>query len=106
MHVLAAFAAEEGEGGSAVEFPPIENVVEWPAFFGEGQFFEFNKIGLIGLIAFGVPVLMFLMARTSSPSAPRRRNTMRRYRRRSAGSTAMPGRAGCRCATGCPSSTP
>jgi F-type H+-transporting ATPase subunit a len=70
MHALFALVEEAEEGGSAVEFPPIENVVEWPAFFGEGTFFEFNKIGLIGLIAFGVPVLMFLLARNSSSDKP------------------------------------
>jgi F-type H+-transporting ATPase subunit a len=68
-NVLAIFTEAEGEG-SAVEFPPIENVVEWPAFFGEGTFYEFNKIALIGLIAVLVPVVLFLVARGSSPDSP------------------------------------
>jgi len=71
MSTFFAVAEElEEEGGSAVEFPPIENVVEWPAFFGEGEFFEFNKIALIGLISFAVPVLLFVMARLSSSNSP------------------------------------
>ena len=66
-NVLAIFA--EGEG-SAVEFPPIENVVEWPAFFGGDTFYEFNKIALMGLIAVVVPTVLFLVARASSSTAP------------------------------------
>ena len=37
-----------------LEFPPIENLVEWPGFF--------NKIALIYLISFLVPVLLFGVA--------------------------------------------
>jgi F-type H+-transporting ATPase subunit a len=68
-NVLAIFTEAEGEG-SAVEFPPIENVVEWPAFFGGDTFYEFNKIALMGLIAVVVPTVLFLMARASSSSTP------------------------------------
>ena len=46
---------------AAVEFPPIENIVEWPNWFGSGAL-GFNKIAFIGLIAFVVPVLLFLIA--------------------------------------------
>ena len=52
------FAAEEG--GSAVEFPPIENVVEWPNIIDS---ISFNKISLITLIAFAVPCIMFLLSK-------------------------------------------
>ncbi len=46
----------------AVKFPPIENVVEWPAFFGDGQFYAFNKIALINLLAVVVTAGIFITA--------------------------------------------
>ncbi len=46
----------------AVEFPPIENLVEWPAYFGEGTIFEFNKIALINVLAVAVTSLIFIVA--------------------------------------------
>ncbi len=46
----------------ALEFPPIENLVEWPAYFGDGTIFAFNKIGLISLLAFIIPAIFFLVA--------------------------------------------
>ena len=50
----------EEEGGGGVEFPPIENVVEWPNIIdGIG----FNKIALICLIAFAVPTALFLLSK-------------------------------------------
>ena len=45
-----------------VEFPPIENIVEWPEIFFKDTPVAFNKIGLINLIAVIVPVVMFLVA--------------------------------------------
>ncbi len=62
MNALLLFAAEE-EGGGGLEFPPIENLVEWPAYFGEGTIFEFNKIGLISLLALIIPTIMFLASK-------------------------------------------
>lgn len=56
---LSIFAVEE-EGGSAVEFPPIENVVEWPNIIDA---ISFNKISLITVICFAVPTLLFLIAK-------------------------------------------
>ena len=56
---LAIFAASE-EGGSAVKFQPIENVVEWPNII-DG--ISFNKISLICLIAFAIPCLVFLLSK-------------------------------------------
>jgi F-type H+-transporting ATPase subunit a len=47
----------------ALEFPPIENLVLWPAYFGEGTIFEFNKIALITLLSMAIPTAMFLVAR-------------------------------------------
>ncbi|MEZ5377468.1 MAG: F0F1 ATP synthase subunit A [Acidimicrobiales bacterium] len=47
----------------ALEFPPIENLVEWPAYFGEGTIFEFNKIALISVLAVVIPTLLFLLSK-------------------------------------------
>lgn len=47
----------------ALEYPPIENLVEWPAYFGEDTIFAFNKIGLISVLAFLIPTVLFLVAR-------------------------------------------
>ena len=47
----------------AVEFPPIENLVIWPAYFGEGTFYEFNKIALISFLALAIPSVIFLVAK-------------------------------------------
>lgn len=54
---MSIFAAEEGGG---VAFPPIENVVEWPNIIDA---ISFNKIALITLIAFALPVLMFALSK-------------------------------------------
>ena len=54
---------------AALEFPPIENVVEWPAMFGEG-WYAFNKIALIALIAAVVPALLFFIAGRKSKLVP------------------------------------
>lgn len=55
---------------SAVEFPPIENLVEWPALFGDG-IIAFNKIALAALIAMVVPALLFLVAGRRASLVPR-----------------------------------
>ncbi len=68
IHALIAFAEEDG--GSAVPFPPPENLVEWPAIFGDGTTFEFNKIALIAVLAFAIPTLIFLFARGGSADKP------------------------------------
>lgn len=47
----------------ALEFPPIENLVEWPAYFGEGTIFEFNKIAIINILAVLIPLVLFLLAK-------------------------------------------
>ena len=57
-----ALLAAEGEGGGGVQFPPIENIVKWPALFGEDTFYAFNKIALISMIAMIVPALLFYFA--------------------------------------------
>lgn len=45
-----------------LEFPSINNIVEWPAWFGEDTWYAFNKIALISMIAMIVPVILFLVA--------------------------------------------
>jgi F-type H+-transporting ATPase subunit a len=46
----------------ALEFPGIDEIVKWPAIFGDGKFFAFNKIALISVIAAVVPTILFLLA--------------------------------------------
>ena len=47
----------------AVEFPPIENVIEWPAWLFEGSdLFAFNKIAFIHFLSVLLPALLFLFA--------------------------------------------
>lgn len=64
---LAVFAAE---GGGGVHFPPIDHIVKWPAAFGDGQFYAFNKIALISLIAMIVPALIFFIAGSKAKLVP------------------------------------
>jgi F-type H+-transporting ATPase subunit a len=49
-----------------LEFPTIEQLVEWPNAFGDGQFYAFNKIALINLIALVATSVFFLLARKGS----------------------------------------
>ena len=51
-----------------LEFPPIENLVEWPGFF--------NKVALIYLISFLVPALLFLVAARDRGLIPRGTRTI------------------------------
>lgn len=46
-----------------LEFPTIENLVEWPYYFGEGTFYGFNKIALISLLALLIPAAMFFFSK-------------------------------------------
>ncbi len=61
--MFTLFAAEAGEGGGGLVFPSIGNLVEWAPYFGEGTIFEFNKIGLISMLAMLIPTVMFLLAK-------------------------------------------
>lgn len=63
---LAVFAAE---GGGGVHFPPIDHIVKWPAL-GEGQFWAFNKIGLISIIAALIPIVFFYVAGRKASLVP------------------------------------
>ena len=65
---ITLLAAEDGGGGLA--FPPVENLVKWPFLFGEGQWYGFNKIGLISLIAFVVPAILYFFAGRNATSVP------------------------------------
>lgn len=46
-----------------LEYPPIENLVEWPSYFGEDTIYGLNKIGLISLLAMIIPTILFLAAK-------------------------------------------
>ncbi len=46
-----------------LEYPPIENLIEWPDYFGEGTFYGLNKIGVISLLAMLIPAAMFFLAK-------------------------------------------
>ena len=47
----------------ALEFPPIDNLVKWPNYFGDDTFYAFNKIALISLLAMAIPTVMFLVSK-------------------------------------------
>ena len=47
----------------ALEFPPIDNLVKWPNYFGDDTFYAFNKIGLISLLAMAIPTVLFLVSK-------------------------------------------
>jgi F-type H+-transporting ATPase subunit a len=68
--VLSILAAG-GEGGGGLQFPPVENLVKWPAWFFEGTPFEFNKITFINFIAFIVPVALFFIVSRKPQAVPR-----------------------------------
>src|SRR5262245_10384723 len=47
-----------------VEFPPIQNLVEWPNAFGAGEtWWGFNKIAFMSVLAVLLTVGLFLLAR-------------------------------------------
>lgn len=54
-----------------LEFPPIENLVEWPAMFGEGTILEFNKIALMNWIAVIGTFLLFFIGGRRKAMVPR-----------------------------------
>ena len=53
-------AAEEGGGG--LHFPTIGELVKWPALFGDGQWWAFNKIALIYVMATVITLAIFFLA--------------------------------------------
>jgi F-type H+-transporting ATPase subunit a len=64
---LSILAAEEGGG---VKFPPIDLLVKWPAAFGEGTWYAFNKVALISVIAMAAPALLFFLAGRKASAVP------------------------------------
>ncbi len=48
---------------AALKFPSIDNLVVWPNYFGDGQFYAFNKIALISVLAVILPTIMFMLAK-------------------------------------------
>jgi len=55
-----------------LEFPPIQNLVEWPNWFGpEGSWYGFNKIAFINVIALVVTTLLFVIAGRSKALVPK-----------------------------------
>ncbi|MGI9595134.1 MAG: F0F1 ATP synthase subunit A [Acidimicrobiales bacterium] len=46
-----------------LEYPPIENLIEWPNYFGDDTFYGLNKIGLVSLLAMLIPAAVFLLAK-------------------------------------------
>lgn len=48
---------------AALEFPSIDNLVKWPAYFGDGTFYAFNKIALISVLAVLIPALLFKLSK-------------------------------------------
>lgn len=65
---MSLLAAEGGGGG--LQFPPIDHIVIWPAWFGAGTFYEFNKITAISGVAMLVPVVLFLIAGRNAKLVP------------------------------------
>ena len=55
---------------TALRFPPIAELLEWPGILFDGTAFELNKVGLIYLFALVAPVLIFYMAKRRYAQAP------------------------------------
>jgi len=68
--LLSPLAILASEKDSPVPFPDIADIVIWPAFFGEGQWYEFNKIALISVVAFAFPALLFFLAGRNAKLVP------------------------------------
>jgi F-type H+-transporting ATPase subunit a len=49
-----------------LKFPGIEELVVWPAWFGEGKDWAFNKVAFLSLLAMLIPVVLFLIAGAKS----------------------------------------
>jgi len=60
----------------AVHFPPIENVIEWPAFLFEGTDYAFNKIAFIHFLGLIIPVIVFMLAKRGDGLVPRGARTV------------------------------
>jgi len=49
-----------------LKFPGIEELVIWPAWFGKGEFYAFNKVAFLSLLAVAIPTVLFLVAGAKS----------------------------------------
>ena len=67
--LLAAEGAAEAEEG--LHFPSIGELVNWPAFFGEGTWYALNKVGLITLLAAALTLILFFIAGSRGALVPR-----------------------------------
>ncbi len=47
---------------ASLTFPPIDEILRWKPFFGEGTWYAFNKIGLIALMATVATMALFIAA--------------------------------------------
>ncbi|MBJ7307181.1 MAG: F0F1 ATP synthase subunit A [Acidimicrobiia bacterium] len=55
-----------------LEFPPIENLVEWPNWFGpEGSWYGFNKIAFISLVAIVATSVLFILGNRKRSMVPK-----------------------------------
>jgi len=54
-----------------LEFPPIENIVEWPNLGGGDSSFGFNKVALINVIALVLTTVVFLVGGRARSLVPR-----------------------------------
>ncbi len=55
-----------------LEFPPIENLVEWPNWFGpEGSWYGFNKIAFISLVAIVATSVLFTLGNRKRSMVPK-----------------------------------
>ena len=64
-------AAEGAEGEGGLHFPSIGELVNWPAFFGEGTWYALNKVGLICLLAAALTLILFFIAGSRGALVPR-----------------------------------
>jgi len=55
----------------ALHFPPIGELLEWPAILFEGSAFELNKIGLLYLAGTAISIAIFVAAVRRSALVPR-----------------------------------
>ncbi len=53
-----------------VQFPPIDNIVNWEPYFGEGEFFQFDKVSLIMLLGLLIPMGIFLLGGAGKAMVP------------------------------------
>jgi F-type H+-transporting ATPase subunit a len=67
--LLAAAEGAAEEGG--LHFPSIGELVNWPAMFGEGTVFEFNKISLIVLLSTFLTLALFFIAGSRGALVPK-----------------------------------